>query len=165
MQLRGIFRALRRVPAEFPRGDRLPFPVSVFHVDAGGCDGCAVEIEALRYSGYAPERTGLKFAESPLCTELLVVTGVCTRAMAPVVRAAWEAMPQPIGIVAVGLCAIDGGSFRENYATLAGLQAMVTPTMEIPGCPAAPADILAGLSALIRGYRVTEEVASSVQAG
>lgn len=69
--------------------------------------------------------------------------------MAPVLQAAWEAMPEPKGIICMGDCALDGGMFGENYATLGGLERRVTIDLRLPGCPPTPADVLAGLVSLL----------------
>lgn len=135
------FRPAVRLPAMRPR--------AVFHVDTGGCDGCTMEIAALDGAAYALPATGLHFVTAPCLADVLLVTGPLTRAMAPVLEAAWQAMPDPKALVAVGACAIDGGPFGENYAVLGGLEGRAPLDASIPGCPPSPAAVVAGLAALL----------------
>ncbi|ACI52790.1 NADH ubiquinone oxidoreductase 20 kDa subunit [Gluconacetobacter diazotrophicus PA1 5] len=124
-------------------------PLAVFHVETGGCEGCAMEVAALDGAAYGLPATGIAFVATPRLAEVLLVTGPLTRAMAPVLEAAWHAMPEPRALVAVGACAIDGGPFPENYAVLGGLEGRATLDMTVPGCPPSPAAILAGLARVL----------------
>ncbi|NLI27425.1 MAG: NADH-quinone oxidoreductase subunit B [Acetobacter sp.] len=150
MKIRALLTGLHEgVFPRLPEVSRGKGEFSLFHVDAGGCDGCAMEIESLRYGGWNPEKYGLHFHETPTSADFLLITGVCTHAMMPVVRAAWAAMARPAGLIAAGACAMDGGPFQRNYATLPGLRGSVTPSLEIPGCPVSPGDFLSALSTLL----------------
>lgn len=137
-----------------PAGPALPpvlsrFPLTLFHVDSGGCEACGVEVEALAHGGYGLAEAGIVFSETPRLADMLVVTGACTRMMAGAVRAAWEAMPEPKGLLAVGACATDGGPFPENYTVLGGLERHAAVDCVIPGCPPSPRAILGGIVSLL----------------
>ncbi|NHN87171.1 NADH-quinone oxidoreductase subunit B family protein [Acetobacter conturbans] len=137
-----------------PSGPALPpvvsrTPLVFFHVDSGGCEACGLEVEALMTGNYGLAEAGVTFADSPRTADMLLVTGCCSRMMAPVVKAAWETMPQPKGLLAVGACAIDGGPFSRNYAVLGGLQAQASVDCAIPGCPPSPDAILDGIIRLL----------------
>ncbi|MBB2197552.1 NADH-quinone oxidoreductase subunit B [Gluconacetobacter sp. 1c LMG 22058] len=123
--------------------------MAVFHVETGGCEGCAVEVAALDGAAYALPRAGVRFVTTPRLADVLLVTGPLTRAMAPVLEAAWHGMPDRKALVAVGACAIDGGPFGENYAVLGGLEGRAPLDASIPGCPPSPAAIVAGLAGLL----------------
>ena len=127
---------------------RLGRSLAIFEACAGGC-GCAWEMQALRGPAYALERHGLSFAASPRHADVLLVMGPLTHAMRPALEAAWEAMPEPKWIVAAGACAIDGGLFADSYAVQGGVGAALPVDLVVPGCPPAPADILAALLTLI----------------
>jgi len=128
---------------------RLGRSLALFHVGGGGCGGCELELRALRGAAYGLERLGLTFVASPRHADVLLVTGPPTRAMAEPLRRAWEAVPDPKWVVAVGACAIDGGVFAGSYAVLGGVGAVLTVDMVIPGCPPSPAQVLQGLRTLI----------------
>nr|WP_173571872.1 NADH-quinone oxidoreductase subunit B [Acetobacter oeni] len=137
-----------------PSGPALPpvvsrSPLMLFHVDSGGCEACGSEVEALINGGFGLAEAGVGFAGNPRTADMLLVTGACSRMMAPVVRAAWDAMPCPKGLLAVGSCAIDGGPFSANYAMLGGLGGCSSVDCAIPGCPPSPHHILEGIVALI----------------
>ncbi|MFT8719256.1 NADH-quinone oxidoreductase subunit B family protein [Acetobacter sp.] len=137
-----------------PAGPVLPpvvsrSPLAFFHVDSGGCEACGLEVEALMTGNYGLAEAGVAFANTPRTADMLLVTGACSRMMAPVVKAAWAAMPEPKGLLAVGTCAIDGGPFSNNYAVLGGLQAHASVDCAIPGCPPSPDAILDGIIRLL----------------
>lgn len=119
------------------------------HVDTGGCNACELELRATTGVLYDLERYGLRFVASPRHADALVVTGPPTRAMQDALYRTWTAMPDPKWVVALGDCAVDGGLFRQSYATRPGIEGTVPVDLVIPGCPPPPAAILAGLRALL----------------
>ncbi|MCP9320326.1 NADH-quinone oxidoreductase subunit B [Acetobacter persici] len=129
-----------------PVGPR--WPLLLFHVDTGGCGGCGMELQALAAGPYDMQGAGFGFVPSPALADVLLVTGPLTRTMAPVLEAAWQAMPKPKGLICVGGCAVDGGIFPENYAVLGGLDRKATVDLHIPGCPPSPQQVLDGLCSL-----------------
>ena len=80
-------------------------------VDAGSCNGCELEIHALNNPYYNIEGLGIRFAASPRHADMLLVTGPVSRNMERALRIAYEAMPDPKLVVAVGDCGRDGGIF------------------------------------------------------
>lgn len=129
-----------------PVGPR--WPLLLFHVDTGGCGGCGMELEALAAGGYDMQGAGFGFASAPQGADVLLITGALTYAMAPVLEAAWKAMPTPKGVICVGNCAIDGGLFPENYTIMGGLNRKVHVHLRIKGCPPTPQEVLNGLCSL-----------------
>jgi Ni,Fe-hydrogenase III small subunit len=128
---------------------RLGRSLSIRLVDAGSCNGCELEINALNNAFYDLERFGLHFVASPRHADILLVTGPVTKNMREALERTYRAMPDPKWVVAVGDCARDGGLFAESYAVLGGVDAVVPVDLHIPGCPPSPADILKGLMALL----------------
>jgi Ni,Fe-hydrogenase III small subunit len=128
---------------------RLGRSLSIRHVDAGSCNGCELELHALSNIVYDLERYGLRFVASPRHADVLLVTGPPTRNLVEALRATWAATPDPKWVVAVGDCAVDGGVFKGSYAILGGIAAAVPVDLMIAGCPPTPAQILAGLRALV----------------
>jgi len=128
---------------------RLGRSLSIREVDAGSCNGCELEILALNNAFYDLERFGLKFVASPRHADVLFVTGPVTKNMREALERTYNAMPSPKWVVAVGDCAIDGGMFTENYATVGGAAKVVPVNLTIHGCPPRPKDLLAGLLALM----------------
>ena len=74
----------------------------VRHVDAGSCNGCESELQALNNPFYNLHRLGIFFTPSPRFADLLLVTGPVTRAMLEPLRTAYDAMPEPRWVMAGG---------------------------------------------------------------
>jgi Ni,Fe-hydrogenase III small subunit len=118
-------------------------------VDAGSCNGCELEINALSNAFYDLERFGLKFVASPRHADVLFVTGPVTKNMREALERTYQAMPAPKWVVAVGDCAIDGGCFADSYAVVGGVSEVVAVDLHVRGCPPSPTDLLKGLLALL----------------
>jgi Ni,Fe-hydrogenase III small subunit len=129
----------REVRARFGRS------LHIRQVDAGSCNGCELEIGGLTGPHYDLERFGLHFVASPRHADCLLVTGPVTRNMAEALRHTYDATPDPKLVIAAGDCAGDGGIFAGSYAVIGGVSAIVPVDATIPGCPPAPAALLAGL--------------------
>ena len=118
-------------------------------VDAGSCNACELEIQALGNPYYNIEGMGLKFVASPRHADMLLVTGPVTKNMEAALRDVYEATPNPKLVVAIGECACTGGVFGESYATCGRVANVIPVDVTVPGCPPPPVDILRGiLSAL-----------------
>ncbi len=130
---------------------RLGRGLSIRQVDAGSCNGCELEINALGNAYYDLERFGLKFVASPRHADVLLVTGPVTRNMREALERTYAATPAPKWVVAAGACARDGHVFRGSYAIVGGVAEVVPVDLYVPGCPPSPRTLLKGLVALMRG--------------
>lgn len=128
---------------------RLGRSLAIREVDAGSCNGCELEINALANPYYDLERFGLRFVASPRHADVLLVTGPVALNMREALLRTYEAAPDPKWVVAVGDCAKDGGCFRGSYAVAGGVAAVLPVDLVIPGCPPSPSELLAGLRALL----------------
>jgi Ni,Fe-hydrogenase III small subunit len=128
---------------------RLGRSLSIREVDAGSCNGCELEINALSNVFYDLERFGLRFVASPRHADVLMVTGPVTRNMREALERTYTATPSPKWMVSVGACALDGGLFAGGYACVGGVSAVVPVDLHIPGCPPSPLVLLQGLLALM----------------
>jgi Ni,Fe-hydrogenase III small subunit len=128
---------------------RLGRSLAIRHINTGSCNGCELELRALRGMLYDLEQFGLRFVESPRHADVLLVTGPLTRNLREALETAWDATPDPKWVVAVGDCAVDGGVFKGSYAVLDGAGNAVPVDLTISGCPPTPARLLAGLRALL----------------
>lgn len=119
--------------------------LAIRQVDAGSCNACELEINALNNPYYNIEGLGIKFVASPRHADLLLVTGPVTRNMETALRRTFEATPQPKLVVAVGACAGDGGIFGESYASCGRVANVIPVDVVVPGCPPPPLEILRGI--------------------
>ncbi len=122
-------------------------------VDAGSCNGCELEINALGNPYYNLEGHGVHFVASPRHADLLLVTGPVTRHMEVALLRTHAAMPEPRLVVAAGDCARDGGVFGCSYACRGGLHGLLPVDVYVAGCPPTPADLLAGMLQAVRARR------------
>lgn len=144
-----LLKSLRRQRREIalsaaPRSGSL----ALRHVDAGSCNACEHELTAAANPYYDLQRHGLNIVASPRHADVLLVTGTITTRMIGPLRQAYEAMPAPRLVAALGDCA-NGCAILGAAAQLAGpLQDIVPVDLHIPGCPPTPqqiADALLGL--------------------
>src|SRR5271156_2682738 len=87
---------------------RLGRSLSIREVDAGSCNGCELEINALGNAFYDLERFGLRFVASPRHADVLLVTGPVTKNMREALERTYNATPAPKWVISVGACALDG---------------------------------------------------------
>ena len=123
--------------------------ITIREVDAGSCNGCELEINALNNPVYDVERFGIKFAASPRHADVLLVTGPVTHNMRVALERTYAATPAPKWVIAVGDCAAGCGVFAQSYATVGAADAVVPVDLVISGCPPKPIDLLKGLLTLM----------------
>ncbi len=119
-------------------------------VDAGSCNGCELEINALGNPYYNIEGLGIKFVASPRHADLLLVTGPVSRHMVTALKRTYDAIPEPKLVVAVGDCGVDGGIFGEGYASCGRVSNVIPVDWVVPGCPPPPLEILRGILSAVR---------------
>jgi formate hydrogenlyase subunit 7 len=120
------------------------------HVDAGSCNGCESELQALNNPFYNLHRLGIFFTPSPRFADLLLVTGPVTYAMRGPLEEAYRAMPEPRFVMAVGTCAVSGGTNGGGHACGRGVELIMPVDIYLPGCPPNPAAIIQALLMLLR---------------
>ena len=124
------------------------------HVDAGSCNGCELEIQALNNPYYNLEGIGIKFVASPRHADLLLVTGPVSVNMEEALKRTYDAVPDPKLVVAVGDCGGCGGVFGESYASR-GVVANVIPVHHtVTGCPPNPKAILEAIVLTIHSVTI-----------
>ncbi len=122
-------------------------------VDAGSCNGCELEIQALGNPIYNIEALGIRLVASPRHADLLLVTGPVSRHMEVALRRTYDATPDPKLVVAVGDCGACGGLFGESYASCGAVSKVIPVDVVVPGCPPTPARLLQGILAAVSSPR------------
>ncbi len=123
--------------------------LAVRHVDAGSCNGCELEIHAVTNPYYNLEGYGIRFVASPRHADVLLVTGPVSRHMETALKQAYDAMPDPKWVIAVGNCACTGGLFGLGYASCGPVARVLPVDQVVSGCPPPPDAILHALVAVV----------------
>ncbi len=124
--------------------------LAIRELDTGSDNAAEIEINNLTNPYYDIERFGITFVASPRHADVLLVTGAVTHNMAIAARKTYDAMPAPRYVVAIGDDACNGGIFAGTYAVLGGVDKILPVDVKIAGNPPTPAEILAGLLALMK---------------
>lgn len=118
------------------------------HLDAGSCNGCEQELNALTSRFYDIQHLGIDIVASPRHADALAVTGPVTDTMIKPLQKVWDAVPGPKSLIALGDCAAGCGVYQMAYASHGGVAAAFRePDIVIRGCPPKPQDILDQLTA------------------
>jgi Ni,Fe-hydrogenase III small subunit/ferredoxin len=136
-------------PSRSPSRNGFRRSLHIRHVDAGSCNGCESELQALNNPFYNLHRLGIFFTPSPRFADVLLVTGPVTYAMHDALKDTYDAMPDPKWVVAVGTCAVSGGIAEGGYACGHGLEGVLPVDIYLPGCPPNPAAIIEALLLLL----------------
>lgn len=137
---------MREGSTAFPATFRRSIYIRV--VDAGDCGACLNETKLLNNPFYNMHRLGFFITPTPRQADILLVVGPVTDHMKTALSKAYEAMPTPKRVMAVGTCALSGSIFEPGFMTEVGVAGLLPVDVEIPGCPPPPLAILHGLLVL-----------------
>ncbi len=144
-----------------PLPRRFQRSVHVRIVDAGDCGACLNELRALLGPVYSLHRYGVYVSPTPRDADVLLVVGPVTVGMRVALEETYAAMPDPKRVVAVGVCAVNGGLFADSFPVIGGASRVVPVDVTVPGCPPPPLAILHALELVTGLGRETREVVDS----
>jgi len=125
----------------------------VRHLDVGSNNAEEAELVALSSPYYDIARFGIDFTPSPRHADVLAVTGPVTRQLKIAMERAYEAVPKPCLVVAIGDGACYGAPYPASYACLGPVDQFLPVDVYIPGDPPSPNEILSGFLACKRLLR------------
>jgi Ni,Fe-hydrogenase III small subunit len=123
----------------------------VFHVNAGACNNCDIEIVNCLTPRYDIERFGIKLVGSPRHADALLITGVGTAQAAPRVKEVYRQTPKPCVVFLIGACPCGTGIFRGGYHVVGPVDKIIREEdpnaiiCYVPGCPPKPEAIISGV--------------------
>lgn len=121
--------------------------VRLFRINTGSCNGCDVELAVTSVvTEFDVEQLGCRYTESAHEADILLITGPLTVGARDEVLRLYGETPQDKVTVAVGVCPVSGGVFRDSYAVDGPLQRHLPVDVNVPGCPPRPHALLAGIA-------------------
>lgn len=137
----------------------------LLHYDGSSCNGCDIEVLACLTPVYDVERFGIINTGNPKHADILLITGGINTQYKAVVEQIYSQMPNPKVVVAVGICACNGGVFKDCYNILGGADKVIPVDVYVPGCAARPESIIDGvvkaLDVLEKKQKALKSAASS----
>jgi Ni,Fe-hydrogenase III small subunit len=76
----------------------------------------------------------------------MLCQGPASRATAKALKRAYEAIPAPKLVFAIGSCACGGGIWHDTYNVIGPVEKVIPVNYYIPGCPPRPEAILYGVA-------------------
>jgi Ni,Fe-hydrogenase III small subunit len=126
----------------------------IYRINAGSCNGCDVECATTALiPRYDVERLGCQYCGSPRHADIVLITGPLTTRIKDDVLRVFAEIPDPKATVAVGVCPISGGIFRDSYAVHAPVDQYLPVDVNVPGCPPRPQAIIEGIAQAIAIWR------------
>jgi Ni,Fe-hydrogenase III small subunit len=129
--------------------------LAIRHVDAGSCNGCEHELTLTSSPYYDLQRYGLGVVASPRHADVLLVTGPVTTRMRDPLLTAYQSMPEPRLVAALGDCALGCGLLGSPDELVGPVDALLPVDLRIPGCPPTPEGIATALLDLVDCARTT----------
>lgn len=128
----------------------------VFHVSAGSCNNCDIEILDCLTPRFDIERFGIQLIGSVRHADALLITGAMNRKSVPRMKKIYEQAPKPCVVIAVGQCALSRHMFRFSYNVKESLDEILPVDLYVPGCPPKPEAIIDGIVKLVNKIRGTK---------
>ena len=118
----------------------------IFHINAGSCNGCDIELVSVLTPRFDAERLGFKLVGSPRHADIVVVTGPVTKQSLPRVLRAISQVPEPRCIVTRGSCPQSGNVFKDSWSVAGPLSKYVHVDVDVAGCAPRPQAVIDGLA-------------------
>lgn len=117
----------------------------LLHYDGSSCNGCDIEVLACLTPVYDVERFGVINTGNPKHADIFLITGGINTQNKAIVEQIYSQMSEPKVVCAVGICACNGGVFKECYNIIGGVDKVIPVDVYVPGCAARPNAIIDGV--------------------
>ena len=118
----------------------------IFHVNAGSCNGCDIELVSVLTPRYDAERLGFRLTGTPRQADIVVVSGPITLQTRDRLRRVLEQVPEPYVVVSLGSCPKSGNVFKGSYSIDGPLDKWTHVDVSVAGCTPKPEAIVAALA-------------------
>ncbi|NLB35459.1 MAG: hypothetical protein GX817_06580 [Elusimicrobia bacterium] len=129
----------------------------IYHYPAADCGGCKMEIETINRVFHDAMLPAPELVKNIRRADLLLITGMVNFSHVSQIKLLYSQAPRPIYVIAAGVCALDGGIFRESYSIAPPLERHIPVDIYIPGCPPRPEAIMDGVSKLLSKIKISEK--------
>lgn len=121
----------------------------LFHLNAGSCNGCDIELVTCLTPRYDVEQLGIRLEGSPRHADIVVVSGPVTRTTRAALETVYAQVPDPKVVVALGSCPASCNVFAGSPVVEGPLESIIPVDVFVPGCPPRPDAIIAGVAEAI----------------
>lgn len=118
----------------------------LFHINAGSCNGCDIELVSVLTPRYDAERLGFRLTGTPRQADIVVVSGPITLQTRDRLKRVLEQVPEPYVVVSLGSCPKSGNVFKGSYAIDGPLDKYTHVDVSVAGCTPKPEAIVAALA-------------------
>ena len=118
----------------------------LFHINAGSCNGCDIELVAVLTPRYDVERLGFKLSGTPRHADIVVVSGPVTAQSQERLTRTLAQVPDPKVVVSLGSCPRSCNVFKGSYSVAGPLDKFTEVDVSVAGCAPKPEAIIQGLA-------------------
>ena len=118
----------------------------IFHINAGSCNGCDIELVSVLTPRFDAERLGFKLTGTPRQADIVVVSGPITLQTRDRLVRTLAQVPQPHVVVSLGSCPRSGNVFKGSYSVAGPLDKYTHVDVSVGGCSPRPEAIVAALA-------------------
>ena len=118
----------------------------IFHINAGSCNGCDIELVSVLTPRYDAERLGFRLTGTPRQADIVVVSGPITMQTRDRLIRTLAQVPEPRVVVSLGSCPRSGNVFKGSYAVAGPLDKYTHVDVSVGGCTPKPEAIVAALA-------------------
>lgn len=113
-----------------------------------GLSCCAIEMMSAFASYYDLDQYGVVMRASPRQSDLLIISGTVTKKMIPYIKTLYEQIPEKKYVIAMGICTISGGLFKNSDTVITNLNEFIPINIFIKGCPPMPEKLIKSIYVL-----------------